>query len=329
LAPQLTGILRKLSPLRWLIGGGIILLIISQADLSLSMFTDVEVDYLALAVAFNVLTLALATGRSLLVFRALDRRVPFDLLGPAVTVGLVFGGLTPAASGEVLRADALRSRAGVPLADVLVLIAFERGVSLLLLIVTSACIALALLLPVPTGTVALPVVGVIAVIPPLTRRLSRLVPSPGDHRSAWLSGVLSHLHRLALDLERLLCDRQLLVRWSCLTVLMFAVSAAQVWLLTRAVGASTTLEAAWLAFAISQLAGLLSLLPFGIGVSDGSLTATLVRSGLTTDQAVATAVLVRAAVALPLILSAAVSYLYLSLRRKEARLDAASLARSS
>ena len=66
-----------------------------------------------------------------------------------------------------------------------------------------------------------------------------------------------------------------------------------------------------LPWGVSTLAAVLTLLPLGLGVLDGSLSATLDRLGMTLEQGGIVALLVRAAVTLPLVLAAFACYVYL------------------
>jgi uncharacterized membrane protein YbhN (UPF0104 family) len=104
------------------------------------------------------------------------------------------------------------------------------------------------------------------------------------------------------------------------TLAIFAVIATQHWLLARSINADAGFVDAWLALGVSTIAAIASLLPFGVGVLDGSLAATLDRLGATLEQGGIVALLVRAAVTLPLILAAFACYLYL--QGSGVRLDA-------
>ena len=85
----------------------------------------------------------------------------------------------------------------------------------------------------------------------------------------------------------------------------------QIWLLARSIADSVDPAEVWVAFGASQLAGIASLLPLGLGATDGSLAAILRRFGLTIEQGAATAVLFRLAVTIPYGIIALVCFLYL------------------
>ena len=107
-------------------------------------------------------------------------------------------------------------------------------------------------------------------------------------------------------------DVGLLIRWGGVTIMIFVLNAIQSWLLTRSVSGGVGLNEAWVAFGASQLAGIASLLPLGLGAADGSLAGTLRTMGLTLDQSTTVAVLMRLTTTLPLGVAAVASYLYLA-----------------
>src|SRR5688500_14397646 len=68
---------------------------------------DFDPWFALLAILLNVPVAVLAPLRSALVFRRLGHHVPAGVLIPTTIVGFVAGGLTPGASGELLRAGPL------------------------------------------------------------------------------------------------------------------------------------------------------------------------------------------------------------------------------
>ncbi len=278
-----------------------------------SALKGIDVLPALLALALNLPVLLLAPLRSGLVFRKLGHPVPAAILIPTTVLGFVAGGLTPAASGELLRAQALKTRAGVPFEAGVVAAIYERVLAMFLLALTTAVVfgvgnlqvawAVALALTMAMLTVAPWVVATLA---------WRFLPGQSDAAgrgrfSAGLRAVLA----AAIEVRSLLADLPLLLRWSTVTVSMFAVIALQYWALARAVGGGVSYGDAWLAFGISTFAGVIALIPLGLGILDSSLAATLDRLGMTLEQGAVVAVLVRALVTLPLVLAAVASYLYL------------------
>jgi uncharacterized protein (TIRG00374 family) len=270
------------------------------------------------AVLLNVLVLGLFVARSVLVLGRMGHRVPLRVLVPASIVGNVAGALTPAASGDLLRAGALQRSGALSLEEALVLVAYERLLSTYLLVLsTGACLALVELPPgAGIGVVAV-CVGV-AALPWLLANVFPNVPSPKVIRG---ENVIARVGRYAVamldQVWTLLRDGALLLSWSALTLLTFAIIALQFSLAARSLDEDLSLLAAWVAFGGSGVAAIASLIPFGLGVADGSLAALLSRTGIPFDRATATALLVRAVVTLPLVMAAVVSYIVLLRTRVE------------
>jgi uncharacterized membrane protein YbhN (UPF0104 family) len=274
---------------------------------------DVDLTRSLAATMLNIPVLLLTPLRSSLVFRRLGHRVPVDVLISTTILGFVAGGLTPAASGELLRAQALRARAGVPFEQGVVAVVYERVLALYYLAL-SACVVFALgrvdagqAVAVCAGATALWLAPWLAAV-----AAWRFVPDGerirgGGLLARGLRGALSMSQRLRLLLE----DLRLLLLWSSISLAMFMLIAAQYWLLARAVGGDIGIGDAWVALGVSTFAGVAALIPLGLGVLDGSLAATLDRLGTTLEQGAVVAVLVRAVITLPLLLAAAACFLYL------------------
>src|SRR3990170_2243864 len=112
----------------------------------------VDVGWLLLTVLLNLPIVAVASLRSLLILRRLGRPVLPRLLISSTVLGYVAGAVTPAASGELLRADALR-RAGVPMAEGVALVVYERAASVALLALSTGVLAALISLPLLWGLV--------------------------------------------------------------------------------------------------------------------------------------------------------------------------------
>jgi uncharacterized membrane protein YbhN (UPF0104 family) len=305
--------------LRWLLllaGSALFALFLWQLDLesAAEALRDAEPWALASALLLNVVLIALFGLRSHLVLLRLGHRLPLSLVVPIALVGNVAGALTPAASGEALRAAALSAHADVPVRDSVALVFFERGVSLYLLIVGTLAGAAWLALPAAwavaayagllAGVLALPVVA-----PPLLRAL--LSPLDEEVPPAGIGRILAPVRGAAGRLAMLLADWPLFIRWSLLTYAIFGVFSLQIWLLARSMTPDISAIEAWLALAVSQLATIASLVPMGVGVQDSSMAALLDRFGMTLEQGAAVALLVRVTVTAPCIIAAFGCYAWL------------------
>jgi uncharacterized protein (TIRG00374 family) len=268
------------------------------------------------ALALNLPVLLLAPLRSSLVLRRFGRRVEAAVFVPGTIVGLVAGGMTPGAVGELARVSIMRDRAGVPASETTSLVLFERTASFYILTLGTAAVAAALALPEALGAV-LVIAAVALLMLPWLIAVGLLPLLPGEERISG-AGIRSRVARgmasMAGRVRNLFGDWRLLLAWSALTLAMFALTTTQYWLLVRSVDADLSLSRVWVAYGVSAVATIVTLLPFGLGVGDGSLAAVLHRLGTTFEQGAAVAVLVRATVTLPLVLVALLFYLAL-LRR--------------
>ncbi len=266
-----------------------------------------------LAIVPNLPICLLASLRSSLLFRRLGHRVPAGVLVPATVLGFVAGGLTPASAGELLRAKALRSSANVDVDQSIAVVVYERVLALYLLALTTALIAALSTLPLAWSPLLLAVALGLVLLPWLVALKVGSFASLAERMTG--AGMLPRVARnafaMAEKLRVLLREPFLLLQWSSLTIAMFALIALQYWLLARAIAGGIEFSEAWLALGVSTIAAVLTLLPFGLGVLDGSLAAMLVRGGLTLEQASLAAIAVRATVTLPLVLAAFACYLYL------------------
>ncbi|MGA8017102.1 MAG: lysylphosphatidylglycerol synthase transmembrane domain-containing protein [Candidatus Dormiibacterota bacterium] len=121
----------------------------------------------------------------------------------------------------------------------------------------------------------------------------------------WLRAAVAHtplLKRLLHEVDELHNDLVVLVRrpstfvWSWLSALQAAAMITALWLVTEAVApGQLSWKSAALVYAVSNVAGLLSLIPGGIGAYEGSVIGLLVGFGLNPGVAAAVAVVQRLA----------------------------------
>lgn len=308
---------RRFRLLQTLVILALVILLLRNTDLSRigAALSHANLWLVAGAVLLNVPVLVLYAVRSHMVLVRLGHRVPPELLLPVAIVGNVVGSLTPAGSGEALRAAMLRSRANVTTSDGVALVLYERALSLYLMTIGTVVALAYAVLPVRAALAATAATGPLLALPVMSGHLFGLLErsgsAPGPRRIATLLG---RLRRVNGQLHCLLNDRWLMICWCLATACIFALVTLQTWLLARSLVDVIGPEQAWLAFGISQLAAIASLLPLGIGASDVSLAALFHRFGMTLGQGAGVAILVRAAATLPLGIAAVASYLYLMRR---------------
>jgi len=274
--------------------------------------SEADLRYIGGVVALNLVAGALFALRSHVALRRLGYTLRPALVVSIAILGNVAGAITPASSGEVLRAGALTSHAGVSLEDAAGLVLFERALSLFYMTLGTAAVGVYFFLPVPVATALLAPLLCLAASPWAVP----LLPRRGNTRQQTHEGTLRRalvtlrdaLGR-GIDIAR---DQRTLAGWSAVTLVIYGVNTLQFWLLAESVGSEISAQEAWVALGASQLAGIVSLIPLGFGASDWSLAAILRRFGMTLEQGTAVAVLVRGATTLPLLLMAFASYLYLA-----------------
>jgi uncharacterized membrane protein YbhN (UPF0104 family) len=244
------------------------------------------------------------------VLQHLGRPISRGLALSTSLLGYVAGGLTPGGSGEVLRARALASHAGVPTSDGVTLVVYERLLSAYLLVVTTSLFVMVRSLH--GAWWALPLLfGATAIGLPWLLALHVLPRLPSDASVAGnrlLQRALRCLLWLASRLRLMFADLRLMLLWSACTLSIFALISAQFLLLVSSVGAVVGLDETWITFGTSQIAGIVSLLPLGLGVTDASLATVLHTQSLTLAQASLVALLVRATITLPLLAATMVAY---------------------
>jgi|CXWL01.1.fsa_nt_gi uncharacterized membrane protein YbhN (UPF0104 family) len=276
---------------------------------------EVELWRLAAVVVLNLPVSVLFATRSRTVLARLGHSIDLRLLWPVAVLGNVAGAFTPASVGEMLRANALGAHARVEMKDSAALVLFERAMSLFLMTLGAVgVLAFFWMSPVVAGLCVFGLVAVALGGPILGGRLLGMALGSGANTSGLVGSMLSRLRNVSGRLRVILDDVRLLVFWSAQTAAIFAINTLQFWLLARSLSSGIRLDEAWLAFCLPTLVGVLSLIPLGLGAFDGSVAAAFDRLGTTLEQGAVVAVVVRAAISLPMLLLALLSYLYLARR---------------
>ena len=273
---------------------------------------DADPAYVVAAIALNAPVALLFWTRSRIVMEKLGHYIEPSLLAPIAILGNVAGAFTPASVGELLRGQALAGHASVSARDSFALVLFERGLSLYLMAIGAGVAAAFMWLPawvaVTSAIAGIVLVGAPVFGAPILRSLAR---ADADVEAPTLATrVRSVSGRLADVCE----DALAVAAWTAQTLAIFALNTLQFWLLARGVAGGISYHDAWLAFSLPTLLGALSFIPLGLGAFDGSLAAVLSRLGMTLEEGTAVAVLVRAAISLPMLLLAFGCYVYLERR---------------
>ena len=129
---------------------------------------------------------------------------------------------------------------------------------------------------------------------------------------------------------RLLVDPRRAIAFASWTAIVFASYTGQLLLVAAAIGRGIDPAAAWGALGLGIMAGVVSLLPFGLGSADLVLVGLLGVAGVPTAEAAAIAFGYRVVSTLPLGLAGVASYAFLSARLPHGHVtEAASAARAA
>jgi len=283
-----------------------------------------EVDLVPLlgALLLNVPVVALRSFRAQVILRFLGYDVSFRSMISVQLVGQTSSTITPAASGDFVRAYMWRRTQAIPVRDGAAVVTFERIYSLFLLI---AVALLLIALPrhgvigwigVAVGLVVatLAPVAVELVAPPALERWALSRVTGGRLLSRFAEGAFEMVDKL----RKILRSPVVLTQTSAITLVIFVVSAFQLMLLLIGLGDSIRITQAVAVYATSQIAGILSTLPFGLGATDAILVTVLAGYGISVADSATAAVLNRAVSTLPLALAGLIAYMRLDGREAPA-----------
>lgn len=269
-----------------------------------------------LALLLNVPIVLLRALRAQVVLRFLGYKVSLTSNVPVQLIGQTSSTITPAASGDYVRAYLWRRGSEVPLRAGAAVVTFERLYSLFLLVVVAVLLItlprhgfigwVAVALSLAAATVA-PVVVELVTPPALERRLVGRVTG-GRLLSRFEGGAFDMVD----NFRQLLRSPMLLTETSAITMAVFALSGLQLVLLLAGLGDSIRITQAVAVFATSQVAGILSTLPFGIGAADAIMVTVLAGYGVSVGVSATAAVLLRAVSTLPQALAGLVAYMRLN-----------------
>lgn len=269
---------------------------------------------LALSAAIPVLW----ATRSAALLRAAGRPVGIVPLMPMTALANTINNLTPGSSGELLRLWLLRERFGIDYTSGAAVILVERVVALVYLsgsailfwlgavgvlapVIVVLGLALLAILPGLVYGVGIRPSRVIAFLP-----LGRLVGAERWTRATtWLEGVDATIGALLVRPQRL-------ASFALVTAAILACYATQLVLVGQSLGVRLDPVTAWGALGIGMTAGVLSLLPFGLGSTDLVVATLLGVAGVPPVEAIAMTFAYRLVSTLPLALAGVASYALLS-----------------
>lgn len=274
---------------------------------------DISLVALALVPALSIVPAAPLALRGHEILRALGYRLSSLALVPSTYYGNTAGFMTPASTGEILRPTLLERGFGIPIAHGAAVVLFERAFSFYLFACSGlwALTLTGLLSPLVSG--ALTAVFVAApLLPMLAVRLGSGPLRSLDPERILPSFARSRLNRFgesAKSLKALWSDPKLAVSFGILSYVTFGVMLLQFWLLTEGLGQDVAPAEAWVVLVASNLAGVASALPLGLGATDAVMVALLRAYDVDLSTAGAITVLSRCLINLPTGLLGLAAYL--------------------
>ncbi len=289
---------------------------------------------IVLALALNVVILVAWAMRSAGLLAAAGRPVPVLPLVPMTAFANTINNLTPGSVGELARLYLLRAHHGVEYRIGAAVVLIERFVAIAFLGASAAVLWAAWWLDLPSVVIVV-ALFVIVVLPNLFYRaggrpsaLIRALPLGRLFgRDRWLAagGALARVDDVV---ARLLVDRGRALEFAAWTAVVFAAYTAQLMLVGAAIGVELDPAVAWGALGLGIVAGVVSLLPFGLGSTDLVVAGLLTVAGVPSAEAVAIVFGFRIVSTLPLGLAGVVSYARLSASLPDGGADAAARAAS-
>ncbi len=310
-------------PAVWLPISGFLLVLVawrSRAWEALDILGAPDPAPLAMAVLLNLAIGVLWALRSRDLLAAARHPVGLGPLLPMTAFANTINNLTPGSAGEIVRAWLLRAHHGVPYAAGGAVIVLERVVAIGYLATSAAIVWAGQVVGLP-WPIQLALLALVAVSPGVVYGLG-LRPAAAAGRLP-LGGVVGAprwarvrgaLARVDGTIATLLTNPRHLAVFAATTSLVFACYTAQLWLVAASVGIVLDPIAAWGALGLATIAGVLSLLPFGLGATDLVLASLLASLGVPPPAAGAIAFGYRLVATLPLGLLGTASYAWLSAR---------------
>lgn len=295
-----------------------------------------DIGPIVLAIALNLVIVVAWAARSSDLLAGAGHPVPVAPLIPMTAFANTINNVTPGSVGELVRLYLLRAHHGVDYTTGAAVVVVERVVAIALLGSSAAILwgawAIGLWPPLTIGALI-----VVALLPSLVYRLGlrptallRFVPIGALVGRARWAAAGHALQRVDDAVAGLLVDPRRAVAFAGWTAIVFASYTGQLLLVAAAVGRQIDPMAAWGALGLGIIAGVISLLPFGLGSADLVLVAFLSVAGVPAAEAAAIAFGYRVVSTLPLGLAGVASYAFLSARLPHGHIaEAASAARTA
>ena len=244
--------------------------------------------------------------RQRLILNTLGHRFSAWRLLPISYYGNTVGFLTPFSSGEILRPVLFQRGLNLPLSQGVAVVLYERlyssfllGVAGLLALIWSG------ILPWMVSAALMPLILTASALPPmaywaarsfgarLPSRLERLVPGRIRDRLPDTS------RESGTAMSQLFLSPRLALSFCVTTYLTFFIMMLQFWVLVQEVTPGVSFSEAWVVLVASNLAGILSGLPLGLGATDAVMVSLLGVYGVGVPASATVVILMRGLINLP------------------------------
>ena len=286
------------------------------------------------ALALDIVIVVAWAARSAGLLAAAGRPVPIAPLIPMTAFANTVNNVTPGSVGELARLYLLRAHHDVPYGVGGAVVLIERFVAIAYLGASAAIVWAGWSFDWPPALTALLLIVAIA-LPSVFYRLGgrpsvliRALPLGRVLGSARWSTTERAIGRLDDTVAGLLGRPARALAFAAWTAIVFGSYTAQLMLVAVAVGRDLDPAVAWGALGLGIVAGVLSLLPFGLGSIDLVVAGLLGVAGVPANEAVAIVFGYRLVSTLPLGLLGVASYAYLSAGLPDGRAEAAARAAS-
>jgi glycosyltransferase 2 family protein len=283
-----------------------------------SILARVDPVPLVVAVALNGVVLVLWAARSADLLAAARRPVPLLPLVPMTAFANTMNNATPGSMGELVRLYLLRAHHDVDYATGGAVVLIERVVAIAYLSGSAAILWLGHAWAVPLAVQVAAVAALVAAPAGVYALGLRPAALAARLPAGRVVGVErwrrfgADLGRLDETIARLLMDPLRAVFFALFSGGVFVVYAAQLVLAGLAFGVHLDPAVAWGALGLGITAGVVSLLPFGLGSTDVVVVALLGAAGVPALEATALTLAYRFVSTLPLGLAGIASYAFLS-----------------
>ena len=281
---------------------------------------EADVRPIILALLLNAVIVVAWAARSSDLLAGVGCRVgPLSLI-PMTAFANIVNNVTPGSVGELARLYLLREHHGVDYASGAAVVVVERIVAIGLIGASALILWASFLLGLPPVVTALAIVGLL-LAPSLAYRsglrpaivltwlpLGRVI---GEDRWAIVGRTLG---RIDATVASLLTDLPRALVFGLWTTVVFVTYTGQLLLVAAAIGRPLEPAAAWGALGLGIIAGVVSLLPFGLGSTDLVVAGLLGVAGVPAAEAVAIMFGYRVVSTVPLGLIGVGSYAWLSAR---------------